>query len=268
MKNKGLSKNLLLVQETVTDEVPEAVRDPQKDEEIIPNQTNNKKWIWSWVGVIFLVGVVNLGLRIQSNLKQVNASLLQTETDSIKAPNSSMGESPIIEIEKSPFADLPYSQIVETELAYIAVDSDVRLQFNAAKKFQEMLYAARNDGINLVALKGFQSKSDLEALVSNINTIQENYTDKFSPLSSGEYITGYAVDIGDKNAPETHQNLAFEKTGAFQWLKNNAAYFSFEMMPVDYEKDVGYEPWHWRYVGNRDSLETFYKNLPNTSLNN
>ena len=84
LNKKNLSENLSLVQEAFVDEVPEAVRDPQENEEIIPTQTNNKKWIWSWVGVIFLVGVVNLGLRIQSNLKQVNASLLQTETDSIE----------------------------------------------------------------------------------------------------------------------------------------------------------------------------------------
>ncbi|WP_426544497.1 M15 family metallopeptidase [Dapis sp. BLCC M126] len=263
LNNESLSENLSLVQETVVDEIPEAVRDPQKDEEIIPIQPNNKKWIWSWAGIVVLVGVVTLGLQLQSNLNQVNASSPQTETDSIKVDNSSTTETPIIESEKSPLADLPYSQTAEIELEYIVADSDIRLQINAAKKFQEMLYTARNDGINLVALRGFQSKSDLESWVSNTNTIESNPTENFSPLSYGEYITGYAVDIGDKNAPETHQNVEFENTAAFQWLKNNAAYFSFEMIPLDEEKGVGYEPWHWRYVGDRHSLETFYKNLPN-----
>lgn len=256
MNKESLSENLSLVQE----EIPEAVRDAQKDEEIIPTQPNKKKWIWSWAGIVVLVGVVTLGLQLQSNLNQVNAS--STETDNIKVANSSTIETPIIESEKNPLADLPYSQIAEIELAYLVADSDIRLQINAAKKFQEMLYAARNDGINLVALRGFKSKSDLEALVTNTNTIEENSTENFSPLSYGEYITGYAVDIGDKNAPETYQNVAFENTAAFQWLKNNAAYFSFEMIPVDDEKGVGYEPWHWRYVGDRRSLETFYKNQP------
>ncbi len=264
MNKESLSENLSLVQETVVDEIPEAVRDPQKDEEIIPTQPNNKKWIWSWGGIVVLVGVVTLGLQVQSNLNQVNASLTQTETDNIEVANSSAIETPIIQPEKNPLADLPYSQIAEIELAYVVADSDIRLQINAAKKFQEMLFAARNDGINLVVLRGFMSKDELEALVSNTNTIEANSTNNFSPLSYGEYITGYAVDIGDKNAPETYQNVAFENTVAFQWLKNNAAYFSFEMIPVDDEKGVGYEPWHWRYVGDSHSLETFYKNLPNT----
>lgn len=263
MNNESLSENLSLVQETVVDEIPEAVRDPQKYEEIIPTQTDNKKWVWSWMGIVILVGIVTLGLQVQSNLNQVNASSPQTETDSIKVANSSETETPIVEPQKNLLSDLPYSQTAEIELGYIVADSDVRLQINAAKKFQKMLYAARNDGINLVALRGFKSKSDLEALANNNNTIDENYTNNFSPLSYGEYVTGYAVDIGDKNAPETYQNVEFENTAAFQWLKNNAAYFSFEMIPVDDEKGVGYEPWHWRYVGDRHSLETFYKNLPN-----
>lgn len=263
LNKKNLSENLSLVQEAFVDEVPEAVRDPQENEEIIPTQTNNKKWIWSWVGIVVLVGAVTLGLQIQSNLNQVNASLPQTETDSIEGANSSREETPIIESEKNILADLPYSQTAEIELEYIAADSDIRLQINAVKKFHEMLYAARNDGVNLVALRGFKSKSELEASLSNTNTIDGNSTNKFSPLSYGEYITGYAVDIGDKNAPETYQNVGFKNTAAFQWLKNNAAYFSFEMIPADNQKGVGYEPWHWRYVGDRHSLETFYRNLPN-----
>ncbi|MDE5106173.1 MAG: hypothetical protein O4808_03560, partial [Trichodesmium sp. St17_bin3_1_1] len=110
MNKKNLSENLSLVQEAFVDEVPEAVRDPQEDEEIIPTQTNNKKWIWSWVGIVVLLGAVTLGLQIQSNLNQVNASLPQTETDSIEGANSSREETPIIESEKNLLADLPYSQ--------------------------------------------------------------------------------------------------------------------------------------------------------------
>lgn len=67
-----------------------------------------------------------------------------------------------------------------------------------------MFYVVRNDGINLVVLKGFQFKLDLEVLISNINIIQENYMDKFLFLSFGEYIIGYVVDIGDKNVFEIY----------------------------------------------------------------
>lgn len=258
MNNESLSENLSLVEETVVQEIPEAVRDPQK-EAVIPTQSQNKKWIWSWVGIVALIGAVTLGLQFQSNLNQVNASSGETETDATEMANATT-ETATTEVEKNPLSDLPYSEASEMELAYISADSDIKLKISAAKKFQAMLFAARNDGINLVALRGFKSKSDLETLIDETNSISPNYNEDFSPISYGEYITGYAVDIGDKNSPETHQNIEFENTSAFRWLQNYAAYYSFEMIPTDAEKGVGYEPWHWRYVGDSSSLETFYKN--------
>ena len=258
MNNESLSKNLSLTPETIVDDIPEAVRDSQKIEEITPTPVQDKKWIWSSIGIVVLAGVITLGLQLLSNFNQVSASSTETKTDTNKVTSSSATKTPIIEPDKNPLSDLPYTQATETELTYITADNDIRLEINAAQKFQKMLNAARNDGINLIALRGFKSQSDLENLANEANSL-----DNFSALSYGEYITGYAVDIGDKNAPATHQNVAFEKTAAFQWLQNYAAYFSFEMIPTEPEKGVSYEPWHWRYVGDRHSLETFYKNQPN-----
>jgi len=43
-------------------------------------------------------------------------------------------------------------------------------------------------------------------------------------------------------------------------LSANAARYSFELsFAKNNRQGVSYEPWHWRYVGDRDSLETFYK---------
>ncbi|WP_208345904.1 M15 family metallopeptidase, partial [Aetokthonos hydrillicola] len=66
--------------------------------------------------------------------------------------------------------------------------------------------------------------------------------------------------IGDGAAPATNVNPNFENTKAFQWLQANAAHFSFAIsFPKNNAQGVSYEPWHWRYVGDQDSLETFYK---------
>ncbi|MGK7919352.1 MAG: D-alanyl-D-alanine carboxypeptidase family protein [Trichodesmium sp.] len=259
MNNESLSQNLSLTPETIVDEIPEAVRDSQKIEEIIETPVQEKKWIWSLIGIAVLAGIITLGLQILSNFNQVNASSTETETETnnIQVTSSPEIENSIIESDKNPLSELPYKQATETELAYINPENDIRLEINAAKKFQQMLNAARNDGINLIALRGFKSQSELETLAKEATSL-----DNFSALSYGEYITGYAVDIGDKNAPATHQNLDFENTVAFEWLQNYAAYFSFEMIPSEPEKGVSYQPWHWRYVGDRRSLETFYKNQP------
>jgi D-alanyl-D-alanine carboxypeptidase len=43
-------------------------------------------------------------------------------------------------------------------------------------------------------------------------------------------------------------------------LQNNAAQYSFELsFPENNPQGINYEPWHWRFVGDSHSLETFYK---------
>ena len=81
-----------------------------------------------------------------------------------------------------------------------------------------------------------------------------------APPGYSEHHTGYAVDIGDGRTPATNLNTNFENTAAFKWLEENAAYYSFELsFPKGNPQGVSYEPWHWRFVGDPDSLETFYK---------
>ena len=81
-----------------------------------------------------------------------------------------------------------------------------------------------------------------------------------APPGYSEHHTGYAIDIGDGNAPTTNLETDFASTAAFRWLEQNALKYSFELsFPPDNPQGVSYEPWHWRFVGDRDSLETFYK---------
>ncbi|MCY7275262.1 MAG: D-alanyl-D-alanine carboxypeptidase family protein, partial [Phormidesmis sp. CAN_BIN44] len=68
------------------------------------------------------------------------------------------------------------------------------------------------------------------------------------------------IDIGDGNVPATNLSPSFDQTAAFNWLKQNAVRFNFEIsFPKNNPQGVSYEPWHWRFVGDRQSLETFYK---------
>ena len=67
------------------------------------------------------------------------------------------------------------------------------------------------------------------------------------------------MDIGDANQPNVHLSTAFEDTSAFAWLQSHAPRYSFELsFPKGNSQGVSYEPWHWRYVGDQESLETFY----------
>jgi len=159
---------------------------------------------------------------------------------------------------------LAYSEAPESELVTISANRGIRMRKTAAQKFEEMVAAARSAGVILVPISGFRSVKDQEPLFFGVGAQRNQTPAKRSALSAppgySEHHTGYAVDIGDGAVPATNLSINFENTKAFGWLQANAARFSFEMsFPKDNIQGVSYEPWHWRFVGDRNSLEMFYK---------
>ena len=135
-----------------------------------------------------------------------------------------------------------------------------------------MQAAAKAQGIALVPISAFRTLDQQNQLFFEVKQQRNQEARKRAEVSAppgySEHHTGYAVDIGDGSAQATHLSESFESTKAFQWLKNNAAKYSFELsFPPNNPQGVSYEPWHWRYVGDRPSLELFYKarNLPQPS---
>ncbi|MEM8716428.1 MAG: M15 family metallopeptidase [Cyanobacteria bacterium P01_A01_bin.3] len=140
-----------------------------------------------------------------------------------------------------------------------------RLHAAAAERFREMQAMARQSGLELVAISGFRSTEVQEMLFFQIGQSQSLTPQERALVSAppgySEHHTGYAIDIGDGRRPNTHLDVSFETTAAFRWLQANAARYGFELsFPRDNESGVSYEPWHWRFVGNSDSLSTFYSN--------
>lgn len=162
------------------------------------------------------------------------------------------------------FGHRPYQEAGFSELRTLRSNPDVRLQAAAARAFEQMVSDASAEGINLVALSGFRTKADQEFLFFEVkkerNQVASQRAEVSAPPGYSEHHTGFAVDIGDGDAPETHVEVEFAETAAFQWLSQYAARYSFELsFPEGNDQGVSYEPWHWRFVGNQDSLETFYK---------
>lgn len=159
---------------------------------------------------------------------------------------------------------LAYAEAPASELVPISADGRIRLRKNAAVRYQAMVEAARSAGVILSPISGFRSIQEQEQLFFTVGA-QRNQTPAqraalSAPPGHSEHHTGYAVDIGDGAAPATNLQVIFENTRAFQWLNANAARFGFELsFPKNNPQGVSYEPWHWRFVGDRDSLETFYK---------
>lgn len=156
-----------------------------------------------------------------------------------------------------------YEEAPVESLVPIVADGSIRLRAAAAARFQEMVAAARADGISLVPLSGYRSVQEQQYLFFGIKAERGQRAEERATVSAppgySEHHTGYAIDIGDGTRPNAHLQESFERTAAFRWLRDNAAFYGFELtFERDNSAGVSYEPWHWRFVGDRDSLETFY----------
>jgi zinc D-Ala-D-Ala carboxypeptidase len=159
------------------------------------------------------------------------------------------------------YADAPVSSLTTVSKTK---GKTVMLRVVAANKFIEMQRAAGRDGIDLIAVSGFRDKAYQQGLFDrNLGKMGQamEVTKVSAPPGYSEHHTGYALDVGDGRQPETHVEPTFEQTKTFEWLQTNAGRFGFEMsFPKNNKQGVSYEPWHWRFIGDPESLETFYGN--------
>ena len=274
------------------DEIPEAIR----VRESIPQRKRSPlPLIFTGVFCLALFGSLAIFLAFSSKqpLSTVDSSQVETKVDSNKTANSSQVETKVNSskdteavassasavpksLEPTPSAPtstvakenllghLPYEETLESNLEAITADGSVRLHSKAAAKFREMQAAAKADGIDLIPVSGFRSVESQEQLFFEIKEERVQDATKRAEVSAppgySEHHTGYAIDIGDGNVPQANVEPEFENTAAFRWLQANAAKYSFELsFPPNNSQGISYEPWHWRYVGDRHSLETFYK---------
>ena len=127
-----------------------------------------------------------------------------------------------------------------------------------ADAFKEMQAAAKKAGLDIRIVSGYRSSDyQKEVFKRRFNgkyPTQEQMKArlKFSaPSGYSEHHTGLAIDIN-----QTEQE--FKNTKEYKWLQENAAKYGFELsFPEDNAQGLGFEPWHWRYVGKNGE----YKNI-------
>jgi zinc D-Ala-D-Ala carboxypeptidase len=260
------------------DDIPEALRDAAPPNSGTPPTRSSSNPIYL-IGGLLSVGAIAVGAGLwyfktpsQNTIAQptpaVSPSPARSQPPTVSAsPALSQSTAKVNPPASNPenlLGHLPYPEAPETELVPILPGNYMRLRQAAAEEFQAMVQAARASGVNLVPISGFRSVKDQQHIYFDIQAQRGQSVTKRAEVSAppgySEHHTGYAVDIGDGNTPATNLNTSFEKTKAFKWLAANAARFHFEMsFPKNNSQGVSYEPWHWRFVGDRDSLETFYK---------
>ena len=227
------------------EDLPEAVRET-------PTIAPPRRKIVVWQGLI--VGLTGLIL-----ITAIVQFLAANSPKNIQNPTP-----PVVSSPDTVLGHYSYAEAPEAELEAINSDAGIRLRKSAAAAYQSMISEAQAAGISLVPLSAFRSIKDQEGVFFDIKQ-QRSQTateraDVSAPPGHSEHHTGYAIDIGDGNVPATNLSPDFENTEGFKWLQVNATKFNFEMsFPRNNKQGVTYEPWHWRYVGDRESLETFFK---------
>jgi len=154
----------------------------------------------------------------------------------------------------------PYAESDRGDL--VPFEPGILLHVDAAEALDAMRQAAAADGVDLRLLSGFRSMDLQDSIFFDVaserNQTAEERARVSAPPGYSEHSTGYAVDLGDGEFPETNLSVSFEDTRTFRWLQDHAARYHFVLsFPDGNRQGVSYEPWHWRFEGTADALRLF-----------
>ena len=240
--------------QAASDDIPEALRETIEPQ---PQPRFNR------VGLLVGLAAIALGAGgwVAYNARQPNAI---TAASPSPLPTGSIVASPNASPADTLLGHFAYAEAPQAELQPINGDGGIKLRKAAAEAFGQMSGAAQAEGVILTPLSAFRSLSDQQHVFFEVKAERSQTPNQRAEVSAppgySEHHTGYAIDIGDGNVPATNLSPSFDQTAASNWLKKNAVRFNFELsFPKNNPQGVSYEPWHWRFVGDRQSLETFYK---------
>jgi D-alanyl-D-alanine carboxypeptidase len=200
------------------------------------------------------LGLLFVGLGISLSFLAEKSLLRQTKSldDSINSTE--------INQNKSLLGHLPYPEASKNEL--ILFSPGIYVHREIYENFKEMQFMAAQRGVSLQLLSGYRS-IDLQRDIFYENKSIRNQTAVersmvSAPPGYSEHSTGYAIDVGDGNYPDTHFEVEFEQTPAFKWMKRFAPKYHFVLsFPPNNKQGVNYEPWHWRFEGTVNALRKF-----------
>lgn len=254
------------------DDIPEAARQPSQassssNASFSKISRPNIPLLAMIIGAVLLgVGAIALFLRpnvqpsAQPNAQQnLPSSAVTAAVSQAASPAASTNTA-----DDTLLGHLPYSETPANELESITPDGQIKMRRAAAESYRRMTAAAAAGGVTLFTISGFRSIADQNDLFFRVKEERNQDVSKRAEVSAppghSEHHTGYAVDIGDGAQPGTNLSQSFEDTAAYRWLSEHAARYSFEMsFTKGNTQGVSYEPWHWRFVGDQNSLETFYR---------
>ena len=265
-----------------TDDIPEARRETliaSAEPSLAKPASNNTPWILVAIAILGLGGAGIWWFKPWTLVVNVPEPVEPTTTGSAVAAEQTIAETTVPDNPETAATDNPGTEVSSSasllghrqyaladpnSLVAISTNAMVRLKPEAAQKVEAMIADAKAAGVRLDVISGFRSLEDQQYLFFDLKAERGQTTQTRAEVSAppgySEHHTGYAIDFIDGTQPATDLEVSFESTPAFRWLEENAAYYGFELsFPEGNEQNVTYEPWHWRYVGNQESLELFYQ---------
>ncbi|OGZ03722.1 MAG: hypothetical protein A2648_02085 [Candidatus Lloydbacteria bacterium RIFCSPHIGHO2_01_FULL_41_20] len=113
---------------------------------------------------------------------------------------------------------------------------------------ENLIRAARADGVDLSVLSGYRSFGTQASLKSQYTVVYGSASSRFSADQGySEHQLGTTLDFTTKKNGEIL--VGFDSTPAYKWLTNNAHVFGFVISYPKNNKYYIFEPWHWRFVG-------------------
>ncbi|MDX1978206.1 MAG: D-alanyl-D-alanine carboxypeptidase family protein [Pseudanabaenaceae cyanobacterium bins.68] len=212
-------------------------------------------WVYALVLAAFLAPIIVLRGRVNQRPLPLKLPTKPAIAKPIPKP-----------IRSQKYGHFAYAEADPATLETIAIASDgyqIKLKSAAAREYRRMVAAALAAGIALEGVSGFRTRAVQSELFYEIgqarNQSEAERALVSAPPGYSEHHTGYAVDLVDLDQPSANLSPSFERTAGFLWLQQNARRYGFELsfLPNN-PQGIMYEPWHWRFVGDRDSLSTFY----------
>jgi len=129
-----------------------------------------------------------------------------------------------------------------------------------AEAFKKMREDAEKENLDLRVVSGYRSSTYQITVFKKkfkgqypSNQQMENRLKYSAPSGFSEHHTGLAVDIN-----ETEE--VFKNTAEYKWLEKHAKEYGFELsFPEDNAQHLGFEPWHWRYVGKNGEYKAVFE---------
>jgi D-alanyl-D-alanine carboxypeptidase len=154
------------------------------------------------------------------------------------------------------FNHLPYGEAEPVALAPVPSLAGCTLVREAAEDLERLLAAARAEGIALGAVSCFRSIAHQRRVFcggsDNCNSVGgAALRARFvGPPGHSEHATGYAIDFVQRGVECRAVEQCFALTPGGKWLMRRGPDFGFELsFPAGNRQGVGWEPWHWRWVG-------------------